>query len=145
MLHWLKSLCIWILLYSLTMFIVPLQAAEIGRSAATNCDVHHGSCIQTLSNIQVTFEINPKPVKAMMELNFKITLKGKQPEASPYIDLGMPGMEMGPNRVSLQPMGKGTYQGTGIIVRCPSGKKIWIAKITLPDIGKVEFIFDVIY
>jgi hypothetical protein len=57
----------------------------------------------------------------------------------------MPGMKMGPNRVFLKFVRKGVYEGTGIIVRCPSGKRTWQANITLPDLGEAKFVFDVIY
>ncbi len=60
-------------------------------------------------------------------------------------DLGMPGMDMGPNQVDLKPTGNGVFKGQGIIVRCPSGRRTWSAKVTLPGCGMVEFIFDVIY
>jgi hypothetical protein len=81
----------------------------------------------------------------MSDLTFRITLTGKQPAAAPYIDLGMPGMKMGPNRVLLKPLGDGVYEGTGIIVRCPSGKRIWKATVTVPDMGTAGFVFDVVY
>ncbi len=64
---------------------------------------------------------------------------------SPIIDLSMPGMKMGKNKVKMKMIAKGVYQGTGIIVRCPSGKTIWQATINLSGIGSVNFIFDVIY
>ena len=54
-------------------------------------------------------------------------------------------MNMGPNRVILKSAGPGTYEGRGIIVRCPSGRKIWRATVKIPDIGQAEFIFNVIY
>ena len=140
-----KRLGIGMLFYPLIMNMVPVQAAATDPPVTVNCDVHHGTCIQMVEAVEVIFDISPKPVRAMTDLNFKITLKGKQPEMAPFIDLGMPGMKMGPNRVSLQSTGRGIYEGTGIIVRCPSGKRIWKAKITLPDIGEAEFVFDVIY
>ena len=90
-------------------------------------------------------EISPKPVNAMSHLKFRIILTGNQPVAPPYIDLGMPGMKMGPNRVPLKSVGNGVHEGTGIIVRCPSGKKVWKAMVTVPNMGTAEFIFDVIY
>jgi hypothetical protein len=112
-----------------------------------NCDVHSGSCKQRLNELDVILEISPRPVKAMQELQFKLTLSGRKqmPTASPYIDLGMPGMNMGPNRVILTPVGQGMYTGQGIIVRCPSGKRIWQAIVTVPENGTVKFIFDVVY
>ena len=81
----------------------------------------------------------------MKDLTFMVTLDGKHPGAPLFIDLGMPGMHMGPNQVVLEPVKAGVYKGKGIIVRCPSGKRTWRATVTIPDIGEVDFIFDVIY
>jgi hypothetical protein len=93
----------------------------------------------------VTFDILPKPVKAMKDLTFRLTLTGKKLSSNPYIDLGMPGMNMGPNRVDLKSVGGDTYEGQGVIVRCQSGRRTWKATVTLPDAGKIEFVFDVLY
>ncbi len=132
-------------LLSMVIYGVPVQAAEKDHSARVNCDIQHTSCTQELSDTQVVLDITPKPVKAMADLTFRITLTGKQPAAAPYIDLGMPGMKMGPNRVTLKSMGNGVHEGTGIIVRCPSGKKVWKATVIVPNMGAAEFVFDVIY
>ncbi|UCG21857.1 MAG: hypothetical protein JSU80_04575, partial [Deltaproteobacteria bacterium] len=82
---------------------------------------------------------------AMQDLVFTVTFVGDKVVADPYIDLGMPGMNMGRNRVLLKPAGKLVYQGAGVIVRCPSGRRTWKAKLTVPDVGAVEFVFNVIY
>ena len=140
-----KRCCVLMLFYPVLMHMVLAQATATNHPVVVNCDVHHGACIQTVATVEVAFDIRPKPVKAMTDLTFKITLEGEQPKAPPYIDLGMPGMKMGPNRVLLQSTAKGVYEGSGIIVRCPSGKRIWRAKIILPDMGEAEFVFDVIY
>jgi hypothetical protein len=131
--------------FPMIIYGVPAQGAEKNPSARVNCDIQHASCTQELPETRVVLDIFPKPVKAMADLTFRITLTGKQPAGSPYIDLGMPGMKMGPNRVPLKSLGNGVYEGAGIIVRCPSGKKVWKATVTLPDMGAAEFIFDVIY
>jgi hypothetical protein len=89
--------------------------------------------------------IQPKPVKAMQDLTFTLTFSGEKPAVNPYIDLGMPGMDMGKNRVILKPAGDSVFQGVGVIVRCRSGRRTWKATVTVPSIGAVEFIFDVIY
>ncbi len=144
-----KNTCLlrrsWIgMLFFLTI-ILPNTAQATDHSKMINCDVHHGTCTQKLQDTDITLDISPKPVKAMTDLKFTITLTGKQGVFEPFIDLGMPGMKMGPNRVLLKSNGKGVYSGTGTIVRCPSGKRIWKATVTVPDKGSVEFIFDVIY
>jgi hypothetical protein len=93
----------------------------------------------------VALDITPRPVKAMKELTFQVRVSGEEPDAPPWIDLGMPGMEMGPNRVEMKQKEKGLYEGKGVIVRCPSGKTVWEALVTIPGIGEASFIFDVIY
>jgi hypothetical protein len=101
--------------------------------------------LQSSADLTVSLEITPRPVKAMQDLVFKVSIEGASPAAPPHIDLGMPAMKMGPNQVALKPMGPGTYEGSGVIVRCPSGKRTWFANVIVPGSGEVKFIFDVIY
>ena len=136
---------VWIGMFFFISIIMPVTAQAKDHSKMINCDVHKGTCTQNLQGTDVILDISPKPVKAMTDLKFTITLDGKQGVSEPFIDLGMPGMKMGPNRVLLKSNGKGVYSGTGTIVRCPSGKRIWKATVTVPSMGSVEFIFDVIY
>ena len=111
----------------------------------SNCDIQTAPCTLALGDSLVTLDIQPRPVRSMADLRFRLTVSGRsQPGPAPVIDLGMPGMAMGANRVVLQPAGAGVYEGTGVIVRCPSGRHTWKAAITLPDQGVVEFVFDVI-
>ena len=112
-----------------------------------NCDLHQGTCTQRLVGYTVTLAVTPRPVKAMQDLLFQVSLSGKLPPNTklPYIDLGMPGMNMGPNRVQLKSTGNATYVGRGVIVRCPSGRRTWQATVTIPTAGQTDFIFDVIY
>ena len=113
-----------------------------------NCDLHQGVCTQNLSGSTVTLAVTPRPVKAMQDLLFQVTFSAKLPPNTnklPYIDLGMPGMKMGPNRVQLNSAGNDTYEGRGVIVKCPSGRRTWRATVTVPDFGQTDFIFDVIY
>jgi hypothetical protein len=124
----------------------PVSAVD-KYQAMINCDLHKGTCVQRLSETTVILDVTPKPVKAMQDLSFKVSLTGKLPATpkAPYIDLGMPGMQMGPNRVQLKFVGNDTYEGRGVIVRCPSGRRIWRATVVLPGMGQAHFIFDVIY
>jgi len=143
----LKTLSVCFLLLFVCSLAVGTAVAADKYRKMVNCDIHGGICTQGLNGLDVILDISPRPVKAMQDLRFKVTLSGRNqaPSATPYIDLGMPGMNMGPNRVILKPVGQGMYSGQGIIVRCPSGRRIWQATITVPDIGTVKFVFDVIY
>ena len=144
-----RNMCLlcglWIGMFFFFTLVLPITAQAADYSKMINCDIHHGSCTQMLQGTEITLDISPKPVKAMTDLKFTITQTGKQGASEPFIDLGMPGMKMGPNQVLLKPNGNGVYSGTGTIVRCPSGKRVWKARVTVPDMGSVEFIFDVIY
>jgi hypothetical protein len=112
-----------------------------------NCDLHQGACARDLAGSTVTIAVTPRPVKAMQDLLFQVSITGSLTASAqlPYIDLGMPGMNMGPNRVQLKSVGNNTYEGQGVIVRCPSGRRTWQATITIPGVGQTDFIFDVVY
>ena len=115
------------------------------KSRKVDCDIQNSSCRKALAGCDILFDIHPKPVKAMKDLIFMIRISGKEPTGDPFIELGMPGMNMGRNRVTLKKIDQDGYEGTGIIVRCASGRKIWYAKVTIPGIGVVTYTFDVVY
>ena len=125
--------------------VCPSVSSGESEPPRVECDAHAGPCRTHISGTRVSLDIEPKPVKAMHDLTFTVTFAGEKPVAAPYIDLGMPGMNMGRNRVILKPAGELSYRGEGVIVRCPSGRRTWKAKVTVPDVGSVEFVFDVIY
>ncbi len=145
-----KNLLVMFNLVLLTVFLLATPghiSAGDKYQEMINCDLHAGPCTQSFSENTVTLEVTPRPIKALQNLSFKVTLTGKKlisPKA-PYIDLGMPGMNMGPNRVQLKSAGSHSYEGRGVIVKCPSGRRTWQATVTIPDAGQTEFIFDVIY
>ena len=129
----------------LLVFGLTVSPAASASELEINCDAHNGVCSRPLGNQIVLLEIMPHPVKAMQDLVFKVSVSGNPPSKSPYIDLGMPAMNMGPNRVLLNPVGRGHYEGKGVIVRCKSGRRTWFANVVIPDAGEVKFVFDVIY
>jgi hypothetical protein len=92
---------------------------------------------------KVLLDIAPKPVKAMRELTFSVEVPGYGGAGSPWVELGMAGMRMAPNRVDLVKEGDGRYRGKGVLVRCPSGMRTWTATVHLPGKGKALFTFDV--
>ncbi|MFA5352783.1 MAG: hypothetical protein WC291_01005 [Thermodesulfovibrionales bacterium] len=106
-----------------------------------DCDISQGPCAKTVMNRQVVLEISPRPVEAMKELSFRLTAEGCR-EREIFLDLTMPGMYMGENRVVLRRV-RGAYEGKGIIPRCPSGRRLWQATIDIPGTGKVSYRFDV--
>ncbi len=86
----------------------------------------------------------------MVELLFTVTVRNNGRPVSGAdvaLDLTMPGMIMGTNNPLLTAGKGGRYTGKGVIIRCPSGKKIWKAEITVPGkqgLKTTSFIFEVI-
>lgn len=130
-------------------FLLLFTALSVNTVSAgappINCLAHDGKCSLSLGKETVTLEIMPRPVTAMQDLTFTVTLSGKLPEQAPYLDLGMPAMKMGPNRVQLKTAGDGIYKGKGVIVRCKSGRRTWFANVVVPGAGEAKFVFDVVY
>ena len=129
----------------LLIFSLIISPSASASDAEINCDAHKGACSKSLGYHTISLEIMPRPVKAMQDLVFKVSVSGNPPSKSPYIDLGMPAMKMGPNRVLLKPAGQGSYEGKGVIVRCKSGRRTWFANVIIPEAGAVKFVFDVMY
>jgi hypothetical protein len=137
-----------LILISICRIVFNGQTALAGDQALRiykKCNFHQSACTVSLSDTTVTLNIRPKPVRAMRALTFTLEISGRSLTSQPYIDLDMPAMAMGPNRVPMKPVGEGVYEGVGFIVKCPSGLKVWCAKVTLPGVGIAEFVFHVLY
>jgi hypothetical protein len=137
--------CAEIMFFCFLVIAPVLSGISLAAEIVLDCDIQSGSCRKQINGRTVDLEILPKPVKAMKDLTFQVKISGEPLSAVPAIDLGMPGMKMGPNHVTLKRKDAVTYEGRGVIVRCPSGKTIWQATVTLPGVGNVVFTFDVIY
>lgn len=125
----------------------PASAVDRDRTGSmANCDIQKGPCEKDVAGVQVTLDVTPRPVQAMRDLTFRVTVSdfGKL-SANPYIDLNMPAMDMGPNQVTLKDLGNGVFEGSGVIVRCRSGRKTWRARVTLPGLGRADYVFDVVH
>ena len=134
-----------IVICGVTLTGLVLAQPSYASGAKINCDPHIGPCTQTIGDVTVDMEISPRPVKALQDLLFKVTLSGPESAEAVHIDLGMPAMKMGPNRVMLKSTGPGKFEGRGVIVKCKSGRRTWFAIVTVPDHGEAIFVFDVIY
>ena len=113
------------------MLTLPLSAFA---GSGVPCDIQHGPCIRETNGMTITFDIRPKPVRTLSELQFRVTVKRNNlpvTDAAVALDLSMPGMYMGKNRPVLKHLGQGAYQGTGIITRCTTGQKTWQAAVTV--------------
>jgi len=125
-------------------FLLGLLGCTKDGDAGADCDPHAGSCTTTAGRYEVTLDITPKPVVHMEELTFDVSFGDKVPESETLVlDLSMPGMDMGRNRVTMEKGEDGHYRGKGIIVRCASGRTLWRATVFLDDTLKPAFTFNV--
>lgn len=130
------------------MLIIMSALAACERGPAADCDIDHGRCVKEAGGLVIVFDAEPKPVRAMRELTFlAVVTKDGRPiqNAAVSIDLTMPGMVMGQNVVKLFHTGNGSYKGKGVIVRCPSGKKLWKASVSVQRSGNTaaaDFLFE---
>lgn len=118
--------------------------------AEVDCQINDGPCVKHIPDdkVQVVFDINPKPVKFMEELIYRVSLtQGSKhiTDAKIRMELGMPGMFMGRNTPVIRHVKDGVYEGKGIVPRCPSGKKVWRALISIERDNKtaqIDFTFE---
>lgn len=122
-----------------------------GMDLQEDCMINSGPCIREIKNdgIKVILDMYPKPLSAMKDIVFHVTLTdkgGPVTDASVMVDLTMPGMFMGTNRPVLTHTGRGEYEGRGVIQACPHGGKTWRAEVRITRQDKtasVSFIFGV--
>lgn len=123
------------------LIVAAIVAAGCSRQsevADADCRINDGPCEKEISSggIKAVFDIQPKPVKAMSGLDFSLALsRGDAPliEADVKLELAMPGMHMAENRIVLRHKGNGRYEGRGVVVRCPSGRRIWKARAVISE------------
>jgi hypothetical protein len=129
----------WLTLYAALAAVLLLSGCG-KREAATDCEIDMGPCTKKIGErLSVSFDITPKPVSTMSDRLFSVALKeGDIPitGATVTFELSMPGMYMSNNKVSLSHKGEGIYEGRGVIVRCPSGRKVWRAVIVAERPGR---------
>ncbi len=119
--------------------------SHMAAAGMANCEINKGACTLKNGAAVVTLDILPKPVKAMQDLSFTVTLPGQQSYPGLKLDLQMIGMDMGTNQVPLTRTADGRYTGTGVIPRCHSGKKLWSATVTIPGQPfETSFLFNVL-
>jgi nitrogen fixation protein FixH len=106
------------------------------------CDLSAGPCTRPLpGGGEVTLEISPRPARVMREIAVRAEVReASRPELAGPIPVvraafSMPGMDMGENRVALGPTGPGRFEGIAVLVRCPSGRRGWIAEVEVARPG----------
>lgn len=115
------------------------------------CDLGAGPCTRPLpGGGEVTLELSPRPLRTMVSLGVRALVRdAREPGgAAVSVSFSMPGMEMGENRVKLEAAGPNAFAGSAVLVRCPSGRRMWSAAVAVLRAGgaprdEVRFPFTV--
>jgi hypothetical protein len=129
---------------SLALLVSMLIAGSTLSANTVDNSIHEKACSVTAGKRIVTLNIDPKPVSAMKELTFSVTVKpcDKLPETL-LLDLSMPGMAMGKNQITLVRKSACFYEGKGIIVKCMSGRTLWQVTLLSDELKNPAFTFNV--
>lgn len=110
----------WPLLYPQAVALAPLDPG---------CRLRQAPCTVTFAEGgAVTLAIEPQGIPVMAPLAFRVDLVGLQALG---VDLDFAGadMNMGYNRVALEPAGDGRYWGQGMLPVCVRNRMTWEAKV----------------
>ena len=118
--------------------MLTLSCSRSHDASVTDCRIDKDPCMKTImpGGVIAIFDIRPKPVKMMSALFFERSLhKRDRPiaDADVLLSLTMPGMYMGEHRVVMSHKGGGSYEGSSVIPRCSSGKRIWKAAFIINE------------
>ena len=111
-----------------------LAACAGSRPEPAGCDLGRGPCAGGAGGTDVRLEISPRPIRSLRDLEVAaVVSRGGAPleGAEVALELSMPGMYMGENRVALAPLGGGRYRGKAVLVRCASGRRDWVAEVVV--------------
>lgn len=107
--------------------------------AAAPCELGAGPCTRALpGGGELTLELAPRPLRTMADLAVAVTVRRAGAPLEPdavTVSFAMPGMAMGENRVALARRGPGRFEGKAVLVRCPSGRRDWVARVSVAAAG----------
>jgi hypothetical protein len=111
-----------------------------GRADAGGCELGAGPCPAALGGgVELSLELSPRPLRAMRELAVvaRLASAGAPVDgAAVSVSFDMVGMSMGDNTVQLTAAGGGRYEGKAVLVRCPTGRRDWLAAVAVRQAGR---------
>jgi nitrogen fixation protein FixH len=114
-------------------------AGQVGEGA--HCDAGVRSCAATAGTTRVILDLSPHPPAPLKEIEASVRLvRDGAPVAGAQVtvELAMPGMFMGENRIATTAGPDGSYSGKGVLLRCASGRRDWAAEVVIRQPGAPE-------
>jgi nitrogen fixation protein FixH len=115
--------------------------ASAGVGEGVHCDVGTRPCAASVGDLRVVLELTPRPPVPLKELGvvLQVTRNGAPVAiADAAVAISMKGMFMGDDRIALRPGSDGRYVGTGVLLRCASGRRDWVAEVVAHLPGGAE-------
>jgi len=143
----------WLLLVVALIFLlagVMLQKTGIFSSqdkvsiVASDCDLRSGLCSVMLDDQTLQFRIEPKDIQVLKNLQISLKLPENAAIFPESVSVEFEGinMDMGYNRIFLEPQGQNLFKGSGMIPACTSDTMDWLVhlKLSLPGrLSDVQF------
>ncbi len=114
-----------------------VQQVRVEAAGAGPCDLAAAPCTFQAGGLGITLDLG-RALITMKDLPVAVEVRrdGAPAEgAAVEVAFAMRDMNMGENRVVLVAAGPGRYLGKGVLVRCGSGRKDWIASVTVRAAG----------
>lgn len=138
-----KALVDWLAMASLALVVGAgyrysqsvRTADEVRLPPVTGCDLQQSSCRASLPDGDtVTLALAPQPVPLLKPFTVEVGLAGA---AGPVeVDFSGVEMDMGYNRVTLQPAGDGHYSGQATLPVCVTGRMTWRVTVAFDRQGR---------
>jgi nitrogen fixation protein FixH len=113
--------------------VEQVRVATAAAVAGEACDLALGPCTGQAGDLAVTLDLG-RTLATMRELPASVEVRqaGAPLEGSLVeVAFAMKDMNMGENRITLKATGAGRYQGPAVLVRCHSGRRDWVATVTV--------------
>jgi hypothetical protein len=114
-------------------------AGEVGEGV--HCDAGVRLCAADAGDVRVVLDLSPHPPVPLKEIEVAVQVtRGGEHLAGAVVavEISMPGMFMGENRIPLRAAGPGRYVGKGALLRCTSGRRDWLAEVVVRTPGGGE-------
>jgi hypothetical protein len=115
--------------WRLQALLIP-AAAEVA-APDPGCSLRDGPCRLALpKGGSVTLEIAPRAIPVVTPLDLRVAVEGRGVTHA-EIDFAGVDMNMGYNRVALEPAGGGRFEGRGMLPVCVRERMTWEARVLL--------------
>ncbi|MEW8626206.1 MAG: hypothetical protein AB2551_10665 [Candidatus Thiodiazotropha sp.] len=135
--HLFLWLVLGVLLAALTLVAIykawPILFPQINQSAVIDpgCNLREAPCVSSINHeVKVGFSIEPREIPLVTPLRLAVEIDGVAVERV-EVDFAGVDMNMGYNRVALQAVAEGHYEGEGMIPVCVMDSMEWEAKVLI--------------